>query len=141
LRDKLKEKAYELKINKLIDFPPTREDPKSYYQELDLYMNTSLHEGIPLSILEAMSYQKPVIAPKTGGIPEIIDNGISGILITEHKAQEFADACVELIENKETRLKLGNNAYKKVVSKFSETKMAESYMQLYNNCIPGTAFL
>ena len=69
------------------------DDMEGFYQSLDLYINTSLHEGLPMGILEAMSYGIPVIAPKCGGLPEIIDNGIDGFLIEGRNPKGFAKKC------------------------------------------------
>jgi len=70
LRRALVAKAEKLDIGDCVEFLSTRADPFSYYQSLDLFLNTSLHEGIPLSILEAMALGKPVVA---SGVVEDIE--------------------------------------------------------------------
>ena len=72
------------------------DDMESFYSRLNLYINTSFHEGLPMGILEAMSYGIPVIAPKCGGLPEIIDNGIEGYLIEGRDPARFAEKCLQL---------------------------------------------
>ena len=78
-------------------------DPMPYYQSLDLYLNTSLHEGIPLSILEAMACGKPVVAPKVGGIPEIISHEENGVLIEAREPKKIADSCLRLMQDEDLR--------------------------------------
>jgi len=133
LREKLIQKINDLKIADIVELVPPRENPVSYYQSLDLYMNTSLHEGIPLSILEAMMCKLPVIAPKVGGIPEIIENDHNGVLIENHKSNEYAKACINLYLDKNKRLNMGNQARYRILSNFLVSQMSKSYADLYRN--------
>jgi len=127
----LLKKAKELKIKDDVEFLTPRIDPYPYYHEIDLYLNTSLHEGIPLSMLEAMSCGKAVVAPKVGGIPEIISHGMEGYLIEERIPGMFSDLCNELIKDKWKMKKIGIMAKRKIMNLFSDTKMANRYHDLY----------
>ena len=131
LRGELIQKAIELGIGDSVEFLSPLTNPFPYYQSLDLYLNTSLHEGIPLSILEAMACRKPVVALNVGGIPEIISHGENGVLIDRHKQKEFVYLCIKLIKDKELRTAMGENAFKRVSSYFSDSKMSASYRELY----------
>jgi len=66
------------------------DDMFPFYRSLDLYLNTSVHEGIPMSILEAMPHGLPVVAPNVGGISEVVDNGEDGYLIKNRDPKAFA---------------------------------------------------
>ncbi|BBO88516.1 glycosyltransferase family 4 protein [Desulfosarcina ovata] len=105
-------------------------DMAPFYRGLDIYINTSVHEGIPMSILEAMSHGLPVVAPKVGGIVEIIDDGIDGFLIPTRKPEDFAEKIL-LLQNFELRMKMGLAARKKVEQRFSAEHMAQQYYELY----------
>jgi glycosyltransferase involved in cell wall biosynthesis len=131
LKGSLIKKAKDLKIDDRVDFLPPRLDPSPYYRSLDLYLNTSVHEGIPLSILEAMSCAKPVVAPRIGGIPEMITHGEHGLLVDERHPGEFARACLRLMRDKDLGQMLGENALKRVTTSFSDYRMAESYKKVY----------
>lgn len=131
LKEQLIQKAKDLKIEDSVEFLSPRPNPSPYYQSLDLYLNVSLHEGIPLSILEAMACGKPVVAPKVGGIPEIISDGEQGLLVEGREPEKFVLPCLRLIQNEDLRIMMGENASKRVVSCFSDFKMVESYNQLY----------
>jgi glycosyltransferase involved in cell wall biosynthesis len=103
----------------------------SFYSGIDIYLNTSVHEGIPMSVLEAMSHGIPVIAPKVGGLMEIIDEGVNGYLVEGRNAKDFAKRCVSLHENDMLRRRMGSAAQRKVASEFSMEHMAQRYYNLY----------
>jgi glycosyltransferase involved in cell wall biosynthesis len=107
------------------------DDMQRFYSELDVYMNTSLHEGIPMSILEAMAHGVPVIAPQVGGIVEIIDDGVDGFLVSGRKPQDFAEKCIWL-QDFELRKRMGQAARDKVKRLFSAEQMAHQYHRLYH---------
>jgi glycosyltransferase involved in cell wall biosynthesis len=124
-------KKYNLKkIFKLRGFV---NDIFAFYQGLDIYINTSLHEGIPISILEAMASGLPVIAANVGGLNEIIENGSQGYLLASRNPKDFADACLRLYKDKNLRKKMGSAAKEKIISEFSSDKMAGLYNKLYCN--------
>jgi len=137
LKEELSRKVKELGLDEKVRLEEPRGDPLPYYASLDLYLNTSLHEGLPLSILEAMACGKPVVAPKVGGLPEIITHGEEGFLVESRSPKDFAEWCVKLIRNKELRTNMGQKASKKVSKSFSSDLMAESYHRVYQTLATG----
>lgn len=131
LKKKLFEKVRKLGIENRMRFLPHTSDPTSYYQGLDLYLNTSLSEGIPMSILEAMKFRIPIVAPNVGGIPEIIVNNEHGFLLNNRSPKEFASACLEIIHDDQLRNRLVENAFKRLADHFGTSKMSDSYINLY----------
>ena len=107
------------------------EDISAFYHGLDLYLNTSVHEGIPLSILEAMAHGLPVIAPKVGGLREVIDDGGQGYLLEGRDPKVFAEKCLLLFEDKALRQRMSQAARQKVMLEFSMARMSQQYNQLY----------
>ena len=132
LKEALVRKARELELEDCVAFLPPRPDPvPDFYQTLDLYLNTSLHEGIPLSVLEAMSCGRPVVAPRVGGIPEIMSHGEHGFLVEGRDPKEFAQGCLGLLQDKKRSAVMGENAFKRISTCFSNSRMAASYLELY----------
>lgn len=107
------------------------EEMDGFYRGIDLYLNTSIHEGIPMTILEALARGIPVIAPAVGGITEIITNGVEGFLIESRDPEAFAEKCLLLLENEELREKMSKAARRRAESAFSAENMAEKYYRLY----------
>ena len=112
-----------------------QDDMAKFYNSLDVYINTSVHEGIPMSVLEAMSYGLPVVVPKVGGFPEIVEDGISGYLIDARDPAVFCDQCIGLVACPEKRGGMAKAARQRVVDCFSKEAMAEQYCQLYRQLL------
>jgi glycosyltransferase involved in cell wall biosynthesis len=107
---------------------------KNYYRTCDLFVAPSLYESFGLIYLEAMAWGKPVIGCDVGGIPEIIEDGITGILIPPDNATALAEAIIKLKEE-ELRAKIGEKGRKKVENDFSMIKMAENTYNIYRDVI------
>ena len=108
-----------------------QDDMGSFYQGLDIYINTSVHEGIPMTILEALAHGLPVIAPEVGGIVEIIEEGKEGFLINGRTPGDFAEKCLFLKDNRQERDRIARAAREKAERVFSADGMAERYYRLY----------
>jgi glycosyltransferase involved in cell wall biosynthesis len=111
-----------------------QEDMAAFYKGLDVYVNTSVHEGIPMSVLEAMAYGVPVVVPKVGGFPEIVEDGVGGFLVDSRDPEAFARRILQLLDP-ERRKAMGNNARERVVASFSREAMAQQYYRLYRELI------
>lgn len=85
----------------------------------------------PNTLLEAMAMKLPVISTNITAIPEIIDNGINGILVPPEDEIELANAIIELSSNKELRTFLGKNARKKIIKQFDISKNIKKYIELF----------
>ena len=116
-----------------IKFIGFRDDPYDILNSFDIFVLTSLHEGIPMVLLEAMFLEKPIIATKVGGIPEIISDGENGILIPSKNSDAFADACLSFIENtmKSPKSIIAKNAKRDVINKLSVDKVAKEVIKMY----------
>ena len=86
----------------------------------DIYILPSYNEGLPIAILEAMSYKHPVISTPVGGIPEIVKTGLNGILIEPGNLREMADAIKYYIKKKEQIKIQGEQAYRTVIDFFPD---------------------
>ncbi len=103
-----------------------------YLKAFDIFTLTSTKEGLPYGILEAGLASLPVVATRVGGIPDIIENNITGLLVSHENIHQTRDALEHLIENPEQRLELGKNLHEKVEKEFSLEQMLEKTIKLYN---------
>ncbi len=110
------------------------DDMSRFYKKLDVYVNTSVHEGIPMSVLEAMGHGLPVVVPHVGGFPEIVVDGECGYLIAERDVNLFAQKILGLVDL-DQRKKMEKSARKRVDQLFSRKIMTEKYHNLYNNIL------
>jgi glycosyltransferase involved in cell wall biosynthesis len=107
------------------------ENMADFYMGLDLYINTSLHEGFPMSVLEAMSHGLPVVAPTDGGIKEAVTDGAEGFLVEGRDPKRFAEKCLEMYRDPALRNRMAAASREKVEREFSIHAMTEKYLELY----------
>lgn len=101
------------------------EKKKQLLSQCDFYILPSYAEGLPISILEAMSYQMPILSTTVGGIPEVVENGINGILIQPGDKSALYQALMRLMSDEKLLISMGNASYRKVQPYFLENvKMA-----------------
>jgi len=108
-----------------------RRDIAKLLAACDVFVLSSVTEGMPMSILEAMAAKKPVIASDVGGIREVISHLESGYLVKRGDVNALAEAFIKLYSDSDLRFSLVEAAYKEVGLKFSAGRMAEEYSRLY----------
>ena len=109
------------------------QDMEGFYRSIDVYLNTSRHEGMPMTLLEAMSHGIPVVAPSVGGLKEMITHGVEGVLVEERTAGSFADALIGLMRDRHAARSMGMQARQRIEQDFSSRKMVKSYYDLYSS--------
>ena len=102
---------------------------RQYFSAFDIFILPSLKEGSPWTILEAMAAKLPIIATQVGGVPELIENEKTGLLIEPASSNLLSQALLELINNQKKRQLLGVQARKKT-EKYSLTRMVNEYSEI-----------
>ena len=97
----------------------------------DVFVLPSYNEGLPISILEAMSYGLPIISTTVGGIPEIVENGVNGLLIEPGNKQSLRESIELLAKSKTKRLEMGKNS-RLVVKSHLPASVEAQLEKLYN---------
>jgi len=95
------------------------------------YVLPSYNEGLPMGILEAMSYGKPVISTPVGGIPDAIDDGVQGFLVKPGSVDDLASVIVKICDDKKMRLEMGVASRRKYEDCFSPDKIIPKIESLY----------
>ena len=112
-----------------------RSDVDRALAAFDVYALTSRTEGFPLSLLEAMAAGLPVVATRCGGPEQILDDGVTGILVENGSAGAIANAIARLRENASERRRLGGAARVAVSERFTLEAQVRAYERLYEECL------
>ena len=112
-------------------FTGIREDAINLISIMDIFVLPSLWEGTPNVVLEAMLWGKPVISTEVGGVPELIENQVDGILVKPGNPVALADAVLQALKNERESIQMGIRAKEKVKKYFSIEKMVEQTEKLY----------
>jgi len=118
--------------NNIVHFEGHCDNLLKELQQLDVLLMTSDHEGLPMVLLEAMALETPIIAHATGGIPQLLDRGTSGILVHEQNGAVYAKEIDKLLNSPESRLKITSNALQHVTENNSDIQNANAYHDLYS---------
>lgn len=97
-----------------------------------IYAGDNIHEGIPVALMEAMSYEIPVLSTETGSIPELISDG-SGIIVKDKDAAALANSVEMLIKDKSFYKQVAMRGREKVLNEFSENKISRNLVELFES--------
>ena len=130
-RKNLENMAKRLGIFGSVIFKGFIDNARSLLSDFDIFCMPSRSEAMPYSLLEAGFAELPVIASSVGGIPEIIENGLNGILVPAENAEILFSSLVLLAEDEGLRKRLGRNLKMSIQENFSFAKMVSKTLLLY----------
>jgi glycosyltransferase involved in cell wall biosynthesis len=133
LKDALQKQAREYGLGEVVLFLGHRNDSHNILELMDLFVLPSISEGIPMVLLEALALARPVIASRVGGIPEVIEHGVSGLLIAPGREDELAKTCIALMDDPDCARRLGAAGRQRVVEHFSASAMAKNVAEIYRS--------
>jgi len=137
VRNKLEILAKKLNIRGNVHFFGKQERAVDYYSIMDVFVLSSLCEGIPLVILEAMYMGVPVVSTDVGGVREIIKHNHTGILVKPQDPEAIANAVTELFFDKQKRLGMAKAAKENSLDKFKPQRYLSELEKLYCTTING----
>jgi len=106
--------------------------------ESDLFVLATRGDNLPVAVLEAMSVALPVVSTRTGGLPELVSDGDTGILVEPDDVESLASAITRLAGDEELRKGLGRAAAKRIVDRFESRTVARQALALYHS-VSGNA--
>ena len=109
-----------------------RRDVPRMLRVMDVFLLTSLWEGLPRVIPQAMAMELPIVANVADGTQEVINHGETGFLCQPNRISELASYCVRLLENPQERIRMGEKGRQYVMNEFDLKKMIEEIEDLYN---------
>lgn len=134
-REMLQALVRQLNLEEKVLFLGYREDVPEILQIFDVFVLSSLKEGFPFTILEAMITGLPIVATRVGGIPEVIQHTKSGLLVPPGDSQELAKNIISLLKDKSRAEKIALGAKKRILSNFVLDSMLKQTEELYQELL------
>jgi glycosyltransferase involved in cell wall biosynthesis len=135
LKDELKARSRILKLEDKIIFTGFRNDIKDVLASVDIFVMPSLLEGLPVVLLEAMAMMKPIVATKIEGIREVLEYGLTGLLVSPKDPQSLSEAIVDLLIHKDKARQMGLAARKVVEERFGVDIMVQKVEGVYEELL------
>jgi len=133
----LKEKVKKLLIQDSVVFNPTLSRPSECMSALDVFVAPSRMEGLGLSVMEAQACGLAVIGSRIGGIPSLIEDNKTGLLVEPENVEALADAIIRLVEDAQLAQNLGKAAREYALLNYSSVRMIERTLKVYEKNISG----
>lgn len=131
LRSDLEQYAEKLNLKDKISFLGFRQDILEIVNKFSIFILSSLTEGVSVSLLEAMASGVPIVATNVGGNPEVVIDGVTGMLVPCRDPDKLAEAVIKLLKNETLRKKMGEAGRKRVEELFDKQKMLKATYDLY----------
>jgi glycosyltransferase involved in cell wall biosynthesis len=129
----LKEMSRQLKLEDRIHWLGNVPDPKYLLQASDVFVLASVGEAFGLVLAEAMACGVPIVGSRSGSLPEVVADGLTGFLVTPMIATEFADAIERLARDKNLREKMNSQAIARVRKEFPLEKAVAETIRIYES--------
>ncbi len=135
LRRELESYAEELGIADSVVFTGFRRDLPVIYSDLDIIALTSLNEGTPVSIIEAMASGKPVVAADVGGVSSLVKDSVTGFLVRPGDVRSLAEALLWMVREPEKRQKMGAEGRRRIYPAHDISQLIERIAFLYSGLL------
>ena len=135
LHDSLGRQIHHLSLDKHVMLPGFRTDVLSLMKTADIFVMSSVMEGLGTSLLDAMACARPIVATDAGGIPEVVVHEETGLLVPPRDADQLADALVTLLKDETRARQYGAAGYERVHHTFSVEHMVNQTVSVYRDVI------
>jgi L-malate glycosyltransferase len=131
LREHLEKQVHEHHLEKHVLLPGFRTDVLGCIKGFDLFVMSSVTEGLGTSLLDAMACGRPIVATRAGGIPEIVEDGVNGALVPPRDAASLAAAIVRALKDEGWRRRMGEAGLARVRERFTVDRMVSETAAVY----------
>ena len=141
LREHLEKQVRDHHLEKHVLLPGFRTDVLGCIKGFDLFVMSSVTEGLGTSLLDAMACRRAIVATAAGGIPEIVEDNVNGLLVPPRDAHALAAAIVRALNDAPARTRMGEAGFARVTERFSVEKMVASTALVYERLRSGKSQL
>ena len=134
-RQRLERRAHELGIVRRCLFVGYQGDVAPYYEAIDALLLPSANEGTPVSVIEALAAERPAVATRVGGVPDVVREGVDGYLVDVGDAGTLAERLVELAGDPDKRDAMGREGRRRVLARYSVDRLVEDVDNLYRELL------
>jgi len=131
LREPLEHLVKDHRLEKHVLLPGFRTDVLGCIKGFDLFVMSSVTEGLGTSLLDAMACARPIVATRAGGIPEIVEDGVNGLLVPPRDHAAMAAAIVRMLGDEAMRTRMGDRGFARVQERFTLEKMIAATALVY----------
>jgi glycosyltransferase involved in cell wall biosynthesis len=138
LREHLQKHVHEHRLDKHVLLPGFRTDVLGCLKGFDLFVMSSVTEGLGTSLLDAMAAARPIVATTAGGIPEIVEDGVNGLLVPPRDHHALSEAIVRALKDPALRRRMGDAGFARVNERFTVDRMVAGTAAVYER-VAGTS--
>jgi glycosyltransferase involved in cell wall biosynthesis len=138
-RPALERLSADLGLTSVVQFCGERRDVGNWLAAADVFALSSISEGMPMSMLEAMAAGLPAIVTEVGALPELVAMSGAGVIVPVRRADRLASAIVDFAGRRHELAALGKRASDCYRAYFTPNRMAADYLELYHACLTGSA--
>ncbi len=131
LRGALQQQIRALGLDHYVKLVGFRPDVLALLKSLDVFVMSSVTEGLGTSILDAMAASKPVVATAAGGMPEAVEHGVTGLVVPVERPAELADAILTLLRDPDLRARMGAAGFARARAHFTADRMVDETLAAY----------
>ena len=132
LEETLRQQIKSLNLEKHVLLTGFRSDVLSLQKGFNVFVMSSLSEGLGTSVIDAMACGRPVVSTNVGGLPELVDPGKTGQLVSPHDPQSLAEAILSILQDKTLQMRYGHAASRRARQLFSADRMIDETVEVYH---------
>jgi glycosyltransferase involved in cell wall biosynthesis len=136
-RDSIEQQIERSRLTEHVRLLGVRYDIEQLLAGADAFLLSSISEGIPVTLIEAMAARLPVVATDVGGVSEVVEDGRTGLLAPARSSEQLAAALVRLAESRQLRQELGARGLERALQLFSARQMHDAYAGIYRDMTAG----
>lgn len=132
-RSRLEDLVHASALRGAVTFTGHRDDARALVPAFDLYLNSSISEGISLTLLEAMAASRAIVATDVGGTSEVVEDGVTGALVPAREPDVMAESVSSLLAAPACRASMGKSGRRRLEQQFSIDQMVARYLAVYKS--------